>query len=206
MGRLPRTRSALVLLLLVIAGCTTLKRCAYEGIGRDAWQHPAEVIEALALRPGDHVADLGSGTGYFTFRLARAVGPRGKVYAVDVDEALNAELRAQAAREGHGNIDVIDARPDDPGLPAGAIDLIFTSNTYHHLKNRAAYFARLKTSLKPGGRLAIIEFDGRGWMPLFSHSTPPETITSEMRTAGYTLQKQHDFLPRQSFLVFTPDG
>lgn len=198
-----RPPSALLLALLLLAGCTTLKRCTYEGFGRDAWQEPERVVQALGLGPGNQVADLGSGGGYFTFRLAKAVGPTGKVYAVDIDEAMNADLRARAAQEGHKNVEVVLARPDDPRLPPGAIDLVLTSNTYHHLKDRTAYFAKLKKALKPQGRVAIIDFDSRGWMQSVGHYTDPETIKSEMRAAGYRLEKEHAFLSKQSFLVFS---
>lgn len=202
---MPRVRqpSALLLALLLLAGCTTLKRWAYEGFGRDGWQEPERVVQALELRPGDRVADLGSGSGYFTFRLARAVGPTGYIHAVDIDEAMNADLRARAKQEGHANVEVILAKPDDPLLPPGAIDLVFTSNTYHLMKDRTAYFARLKRYLKPEGRVAIVDFDHRGWTWLIGHSTDPETIRAEMRAAGYRLAREHTFLSKQSFLVFS---
>ena len=203
--RRPRA-SALLLTLLLLAGCTTLKRCTYEGFGRDQWQEPERVVQALGLRPGNHVADLGSGGGYFTFRLARAVGPTGKVYAVDIDEAMNADLRARAKEDGHQNVAVILAKPDDPLLPPGAIDLVFTSNTYHQLKDRTAYFARLGKSLKPDGRIAVIDFDSRGWMQSVGHYTDPEAIKAEMRAAGYRLEREHTFLGKQSFLVFSRAG
>ena len=128
------------------------------------------------------------------------------MYAVDIDEALNADLRARAAREGHADVEVILARPDDPLLPPAAIDLIFPSNTYHHLKDRIAYFANVKRSLAPAGRIAIIDFDGRGWLPSFGHYTESGTIKAELRAAGYRLELEHTFLPKQSFLVFAPGG
>src|SRR5688572_7350174 len=99
---------------LALAGCTALKQCAYEGIGRDDWQKPDEVIRSLDIRPGDHVADVGSGSGYFTFRLAKAVGPSGKVYAVDVDQGLKNALAKKARDEGYRHIETILAQVDDP--------------------------------------------------------------------------------------------
>jgi ubiquinone/menaquinone biosynthesis C-methylase UbiE len=199
-----RWRSTVLVAFLLLAGCTALKRCAYEGGNRDSWQKPEEVIQALALKPGDRVADLGSGSGYFTFRLARAVGPTGKVYAVDVDEGLNRDLAGRAKRDGYGNIEVILAEPGDPRLPESSVDLFFTSNTYHHLENRARYFTTLRSTLRPGGKVAIIDFNREGWIQSLGHYTPAEDIKREMNEAGYELEREHDFLTKQSFLVFVP--
>jgi arsenite methyltransferase len=197
-----RLFAALLISFLALASCTRLKQCAYEGIGRDDWQKPDEVIRALAIRPGDRVADLGSGGGYFTFRLANAVGPKGNIYAVDVDKGLNDALARRAGNEGRSNVEVVLAQADDPLLPS-AVDLIFTSNTYHHLQNRERYFANLKKYLKPHGRIAIVEFNGAGWIESMGHHTPKEVILSEMKAAGYALQQDHGFLPRQHFLIFS---
>jgi arsenite methyltransferase len=197
-----RSLAALALLVL-LAGCTRVKTCAYEGDDRDEWQKPDQVVEALALEPGDTVADLGSGSGYFTFRLAEAVGAGGRVYAVDVDEAMNERLAELAAERGFANVEVVLAAADDPRLPEGAVDLVFTSNTYHHLEDRAEYFARLAPVLGPEGRIAVIEYRGQGFFQrVFPHYTPEETIRAELERAGYRLLQSFDFLPRQSFLVF----
>lgn len=201
--RLRKRRALALAFLLLAAACTTLKRCAYEGFDRESWQRPDEVIAALALRPGATVADLGSGSGYFTLRLARAVGHGGKVFAVDIDAALNRELEERARREGLHNIETILARPDDPALPR-TVDLLFTCNTYHHLKDRAAYFARAKRYLAAGARVAIIDFHRGGWIESLGHYTEPALIQREMAAAGYRLEREFDFLPKQSFLVFAP--
>ena len=195
------------LALLFLAGCAFLKQCAYEGFNRDQWQQPQKVIESLALRPGDHVADLGSGSGYFTFRLAEAVGPQGKVYAVDVDREMN-DLLAKATKEkGIDNVELILALRDDPLLPPTGVDLVFTVNTYHHFENRVAYFERLRKYLRPGGRVAVIDFDQRAWFEgMWNHYTPAEFIKREMEQAGYGLQRELTFLDRQSFLIFAPNA
>jgi ubiquinone/menaquinone biosynthesis C-methylase UbiE len=191
---------------LLAAGCAQLKQCAYAGINRDEWQQPERVIAALNLQPGDVVADLGSGGGYFTFRLAEAVGPTGKVYAVDIDRDMVDLIARRATEEGRRNIEVILAKPEDPSLPKASLDLVFTSNTYHHIKNRVAYFANLRQYLRPDGRVAIVEFDRRGWLEgLLRHYTPSEFISREMEQAGYKLQHEFDFLDRQSFLIFVPN-
>lgn len=197
----PTALAAIVVLLG--ADCTAAKRFAYSGFGRDAWQHPERVVAALNISPGDRVADLGSGGGYFTFRLADAVGPEGSVWAVDLDTGLLEYISEEAALRGQPWITTVEARPDDPLLPEGQVDLIFTCNTYHHLGDRTAYFANARRYLEPTGRVAIVEFNGEGWFQsLFSHFTPGDEIKREMAAAGYELEAEHDFLGRQSFLVF----
>jgi ubiquinone/menaquinone biosynthesis C-methylase UbiE len=191
-----------VALALATSACGAWKRFAYSGPGRDDWQQPERVVAALALAPGARVADLGAGGGYFTFRLADAVGPSGVVYAVDVDPDMLSYLRERAAAEKRANVVVIDAAYDDPRLPDGDVDLVLVVNTYHHLRGRIAYFGRVKRALRPGGRLAIIEL-AEGGFPA-GHFTSPEVIRDELEAAGYALAAQHDFLERQSFLVFTP--
>ena len=188
--------------LVLLAGCTALKRYAYEGFGRDDWQKPKQVIEALALRPGDRIADLGSGGGYFTFRFSKAVGAAGKVYAVDVDRDLLEYIAARAHDEGLRNIEAVAARYDDPLLPE-AVDLIFTSDVYHHIQDRPRYFANAGKYLKPGGRVVVIDFREKGFASMIGHATPAELVRKEMDEAGYRLEKQFDFLEKQNFLVFT---
>jgi ubiquinone/menaquinone biosynthesis C-methylase UbiE len=190
---------ALTLAAALCPSCGALKRLAYEGFGRDAWQKPDEVVALLGIRTGDHVADLGAGGGYFTFRLADAVGADGRVYAVDVDEDMIRYLRRRAAKLGYANVEVVRAEPDHPGLPEGAIDLLFTCNTYHHLANRVRYFEAALDSLEPAGRVAIVEYDEG------HHATPRQTIVDEMSRAGYRLVADHPILEQQSFLVFGPD-
>jgi predicted methyltransferase len=204
MFRAPKKYSApLLLAFCLLAGCGKLKQWAYEGVNRDHWQQPEKVIAALKLRPGDQVADLGAGGGYFTFMLAKAVGPAGKVYAVDIDREMTDLIGAQTQKESVNNVETILAKTDDPLLPKAGVDLIFTSNTYHHIDNRVTYFTNLRKYLKPGGRIAVIDYDRRAWFEgLLRHYTPTEFIKREMEQAGYALQQEHDFLDRQSFIIF----
>lgn len=199
MRRLESLTVALLVAALLLGGCAQVKKWAYERGDRDSWQQPARVIDALGVATGSRVADLGSGGGYFTFLLSTAVGPDGHVYAVDVAADMNELVAEEAKRRGVLNVETILARPDDPMLPEDGVDLLFSSNTYHHLGERVAYFARLRDRIRPGGRVAIIEFDpaahGR-------HATSPEVIRSEMRQAGYVLEVEHPFLERQSFQIF----
>lgn len=202
-----RAASALLAAALV-GGCTSFKRLAYEGFARDGWQQPERVVAALAIRPGDRVADLGSGSGYFTLRLARAVGPDGRVYAVDVDEGMNEYLRQRVAKAGVKNVEVILGRFEDPLLPDGGVDLVLVVDTYHHLEDRPAYFRNLRRDLAPDGRVAVIDFDGRKvwYMRWTGHITPRALLLREMAEAGYEVAEEFDFIDRQSFVIFRPVG
>ncbi|MDG2304893.1 MAG: methyltransferase domain-containing protein [Candidatus Binatia bacterium] len=193
--------------LILIAGCgKSWKQFAYEGMDRDGWQHPERVMEVLEIQPGDQVADLGAGSGYFTFDLAKAAGPDGVVYAVDIDPEMIALIDELATEKSVSNVKTILAKPDDPGLPDGAIDLVFTSNTYHHIADPTAYFAKLKTDLAPNGRVAILDLrPDSGWFQRwFGHASEAQKIRDEMKAAGYQLQGEQDFVEKQSFLVFAP--
>jgi SAM-dependent methyltransferase len=175
----------------------------FDDPARDAWQKPAEVIAALKLAPDAVVADIGSGTGYFAVRLARAV-PRGKVYGADVEPDMVKFLNARAARENLGNLTSHAAGEEGPNLPA-QVDLALVVDTYHHIPRRTRYFEQLKSALRPGGRIAIIDFrlDSPTGPPV-KHRIPPEQVKAEMERAGYRLHEQPDFLPNQYFLVFAP--
>ncbi|HLN87408.1 MAG TPA: class I SAM-dependent methyltransferase [Candidatus Limnocylindrales bacterium] len=191
----------------LLAGCGKLKQWAYEGFNRDQWQQPEKVIAALTLRPGDQVADLGAGGGYFTFKLAKAVGSAGKVYAVDIDREMIDLIAQRAQKESVRNVETVVATADDPRLPTTGVDLIFTSNTYHHIGSRVAYFKNLQKYLRPGGRIAVLDLDRRAWIEgLLSHYTPIDVIKREMEQAGYAPQREFDFLDRQSFLIFSANS
>lgn len=104
-----------------------------------------------------------------------------------------------------GGADLLQSRSayDDPGLPQDGVDLIFTCDTYHHLENRSAYFEHAARYLRPGGRVAILDFSGKGWfVTLFGHFTPADVIRQEMEAAGYRLERSFDFIDRQSFQIF----
>lgn len=175
---------------------------------RDQHQKPRQVIEALNLKPGLTVADLGSGSGYFTRRFIEAVTETGKVYAVDVEpEMLKYAEESVVHMHRSYTAEFILARPDSPKLPYESIDLLFVCNTYHHLDERTKYFSDTKSSLKPGGRVAIIDFyhDERSGELGFPkrHLVPRETVIAELAKAGYKLVREHHFLPKQYFLEFT---
>jgi predicted methyltransferase len=170
---------------------------------RDAWQKPHQVIQALALQPGALVADLGAGTGYFAVRLANMV-PKGRVYGVDIEPDMVKYLAERAKREKRGNLVAVAGAPDDPRLPE-KVDLILLVDVYHHIEAREDYFRRLRGYLKPGGRVAVIDFrlDSAEGPPKAARIAP-ERVSAELKAAGYALAQEHGFLPNQYFLVFTP--
>jgi cyclopropane fatty-acyl-phospholipid synthase-like methyltransferase len=170
---------------------------------RDAWQKPHEVIQALALKPDAIVADIGAGTGYFSVRFAHML-PKGKVFAADVEPQMVKHLAARAKREQLANVIAVQAAPDDPKLPE-KVDVALLVDTYHHIDDRVAYFSRLKNSLGTGGRIAIIDFTMDSEIgPPPRARIEPEQVKRELGRAGYKLASEHDFLPNQYFLVFTP--
>ncbi len=170
---------------------------------RDAWQKPHEVIGALAPKPDAIIADIGSGTGYFSVRFAHMV-PKGRVYGVDTEPDMVKYLAERAKREGLDNITAVKAAAGDPRLPEKA-DLIILVDVYHHIGNRERYFGKLRDSLKPGGRLAVIDFrmDSPEGPPKAARIAPAQ-VQSELKQAGYALDREHGFLPNQYFLVFRP--
>lgn len=170
---------------------------------RDAWQKPHEVIQALALKPDAVVADIGAGTGYFATRLAHRV-PKGRVYAVDTEPDMVRHLNERAQRNGLKNLSAVTGTPNDPRLPQKA-DLVLLVDVYHHIGERERYFSKLSGNLKPGGRVAIIDFrmDSPEGPPKAAR-IEPERVKAEMKRAGYELAQEHAFLPRQYFLVFQP--
>ena len=173
---------------------------SFDDPARDKWQMPDRIIAALDLKPGMSVADVGAGTGYFTVRLAKAPGV--SVLAVDIEPKMLEHLKTRAAAEKLANVSTVLAGANSPNLPQ-PVDVVLVVDTYHHLPNRPVYFRELRKSLKPGGRVAIVDFrkDAPDGPPAHFRFTP-EQITAEMKEAGYTLAASHDFLPRQHFLVY----
>jgi arsenite methyltransferase len=201
-------RAAFLVVLSVMFGCSGVTKLDLTTLGRGTWQRPADVIEALDLKEGDQVADLGAGEGYFVAELSEAVGESGKVYAVDVEGEIVVAL-AERFPPDASNVESILGRYDDPLLPDGGVDLILIVNTYHHIEDRPAYFRQLKQDLRPSGRVAVLEpnEDLGGLLRLAldeGHTSSAPVVEEEMREAGFEVAARHDFLPVQIFRVFVP--
>ncbi len=162
----------------------------------------------MSLHPGDAVADVGAGTGYFLPALSRAVGPSGTVFAVEVEPALTEYLRDRSDREGLANVVPVLASYDNPRLPRRSLDAALIVDTYHHIDARRAYFRRFAELLKPGGRVAVVDWK-QGDLPVGPpprHRVPAEQVIGEMQAAGYHLTQRPEILPYQYFLIFEPAG
>ena len=172
----------------------------------DPKNKPDEILKALGLQQRQKVADVGSGGGYFALRFAEIVEAEGRVFAVDTNPKFLEFIQDSAKEKVLTNVETVLTEEDKPILPEKSVDLVFMRNVCHHLSNRVDYFRRLRNSLKTSGRVAIIEYrSGRGFSfhRLFGHYVAKETIIEEMKEAGYKLEKELDFLPEQSFTLFS---
>ena len=178
-----------------------------ESADRAAWQKPDEVIAALNIKPGERIADVGCGPGYFTLPLAEAVGPAGKVWAVDIQAEMLDRLREHIAERGVSNIEPQLVPENDPRLPPGQVDTVFIVNTYHHFSYRPVYVSKLRRALAPGGRIVILDFipksrEQRGFGPRLEMQLDRATIDSEMAASGLQPTAVHRFLPEQYFVEY----
>jgi ubiquinone/menaquinone biosynthesis C-methylase UbiE len=175
-----------------------------EDPARDAYQMPDAVLRALALRGGEVVADIGAGSGYFTVRLAAAVGPTGRVYGVDVDPDMVRHLNRRVRDTGITNVVSILSAPDDPLLPDASVDRFFVCDTWHHIEDQAKYLTLMKKMLKPGGEVVMIDFkkEATPMGPPLEMRIARAALVQQMQAAGFRLAAEHTFLPYQYFLVF----
>jgi arsenite methyltransferase len=200
---LNRCLSALLILSLWLAGCAEWGYRHMNDPSRDAWQKPKQVVEKLGIKPGARVADLGAGGGYFTWYLAAAVGPQGKVYAVEIDDTALGIIEKEMKSRGVTNVVPVRAEPGDAKLPE-PVDLVFSCDTYHHMEDRVAYFRSLARYLKPDGKVAILDFYAQGFFSgLLGHGTTKEEVRREMESAGYRLAADYDLIDPQHFQIFS---
>ncbi len=174
--------------------------------GRAEWQKPDEVIRALKLLPGETLCDVGSGPGYFALRAARLLEASGWVYAEDVEASMIDALRDRVSQARLSNVTPILGLPEDPLLPRAACDVILVVNTYHLFPNGPAFLRRLAKSLKPGGRLANIDFHKRETPqgPVLARRVAREAFLADAQRASFKLVAEEKFLPYQYFLLLKP--
>ena len=171
---------------------------------RDAYQKPQEVVKALKIEEGEVIADIGAGSGYFSVRLARPVGEKGRVYAVDVNPDLIVHLNRRVRNLNLKNVVTILCAPDDPLLADGSVNRVLICDTWHHIPGHAKYLALLKRMLKPGGQVIMIDFKKAKTPvgPPMELRIDRDDLVREMETNGFQLAAEHTFLEYQYFLVF----
>ena len=179
---------------------------ALEDPKRDAYQKPHEVLTALNLKPGEVIADIGAGSGYFTFRIAHHVGAKGKVFAVDVSPDMIRHMNRRIRDSKAANVVSVLAEPDDPLLGERSIDRFFICNVWHHVENPTKYLSMMKKMLKPGGEIVVIDFHKKElpFGPPLEMKIAREDLLKQMEANGFLVTKEHTFLPYQYFLVFAP--
>jgi SAM-dependent methyltransferase len=163
-------------------------------------QPPSRVLDAIGVEAGMTVAEIGAGRGRYAVQLAVRVGPKGRVFAEDIDADALDHLRRRCQRGGLENVTVILGDVNDPKLPQGQLDLIWIVSSYHHFEDPVALLRRARSSLKADGRLAIGE-----WISINEigrHGTSPENIVRQMKSAGYELEKIDSFLKANNFLIY----
>lgn len=175
-----------------------------ESPDRDEWQKPQLILDALGVADASVVADVGAGAGWFTVRLARRVGPNGRVYAQDVQQEMLDAVTRRVTREGLSNVVSWLGRANDPLLPPGALDAILTVDVLHEIDDRVTLLQNLRRALKPGGRLGVVDFlpGGGGPGPDADERVAPSVIEAEAAKAGLVVKRRETFLPFQYFLIF----
>ena len=165
---------------------------------RDAWQRPEEVVRLMEIAPGATVADLGAGTGYFLKHLSKAVGPEGRVLALDIEPSMVEYMRDRATREGLANVEARVVAGDDPGLAVGSAHRVLIVDTWHHIPDRPAYGRKLAAGLAPGGAVLVVDFplDGTRGPPPHARIAP-EQVVRELEAAGMRAQIVEESLPDQ---------
>jgi predicted methyltransferase len=174
-----------------------------EGPDRDAWQRPERVMDALQIAEGSIVADLGAGGGWFTIRLARRVGPNGRVYAEDIQHQMIESIKRRVEREQLRNVDTILGSPSDPALPT-PVDAALIVEAYSEMENPVLLLRNVAARLKPDGLVGIIEYkkDGGGPGPAMDERVDPENVIRAAEAAGLRLVRRETFLRYQFMLVF----
>ena len=182
------------------------------GVGGAGWlerperedeEAPSKALDALDLKPGMVVADIGAGSGYYTSRMARRVGPAGRVYATDIQQGMIDLLDRRIRSEGLANVTTVLGGMDDPKLPPRAIDLAIMVDVYHELQQPQVFLQRLKESFKPGGRLVLLEFRKEDpKVPILEvHKMSVAEVKQEMEAEGFVLDRVIDVLPWQHIIV-----
>lgn len=181
-----------------------LKLGLLERPDRDYWQKPSQIMDALGIAERSVVADVGAGSGWFTVRLARRVGPNGIVYAQDIQPQMIQAIERRVKREGLRNVRPILGTTDDQRLPPAAIDAVLIVDVIHEVEKRVSLLRQVARALRPQGRIGIVDFKkdaGGGPGPPLDQRVEPDTLIGDAQLAGLRLYKRETFLPYEFLLV-----
>jgi len=175
-----------------------------EAPDRDRWQRPDRIMDALGIADASRVADVGAGSGWFTIRLARRVGPQGVVYAEDVQQEMLNAISRRVQREGLANVRPVLGRGPDPRLPEASLDAVLIVDAYHEIEDRIGFLTNVARSLKPQGRIGVVDFkvEGGGPGPDLDERVNPDAVVADAARAGLRMVSSETFLQYQYFLVF----
>ena len=171
---------------------------------REAEEAPEQALDALGIRAGMVVADVGAGTGYMSLRMARRVGPTGKVYANDLQPEMLQKLRSKSQREKLSNVETVEGTEPDPKLPPNTMDLVLLVDVYHEFSQPQAMLDKIRESLKPDGRLVLLEYRKEDpKVPIRpEHKMSVAEVKTEVEAEGYKLDQVIEKLPRQHIIIF----
>ena len=173
---------------------------------REQEEHPDEALQAIGIRRGMVVADVGAGSGVMTFKMAKLVGAPGKVYAEDIQPAMLEIVRERAQQDKVTNVQTVLGTTSDPKLPAGALDLILLVDVYHEFSHPQAMLDRMREALKPNGRLVLLEYRKEDpSVPILpDHKMSVSEVRAEVEPEGFQFDQVIEVLPRQHIIIFRP--
>jgi arsenite methyltransferase len=192
-----------ILTLFLTSACTTAsdsQRRFNELASESRWQ-PDRVLDTLAIAKGSAIGDLGAGGGYYTYRLAEITGPEGRVIAADINPEFIANIKKEARTRGLNHVEAVVSTADDSKFDDASLDLIFFRNTFHHIDNKGDYLRRLATKLRPGGRIALIDYREDASILLLWHNVSRDEILESVNQSGLTVAREYDFLEGQYFFI-----
>jgi ubiquinone/menaquinone biosynthesis C-methylase UbiE len=169
---------------------------------RDDWQQPQKIFKAIGVKKGMHIGEPGAGRGYYTLKLARKVGPTGKIYANDIDEDVLDTLKYRVKSADLTNVKIIKGKPKDPLFPKNRLDMVFMSYVLHHISDQISFLENMKASLKPGATVVILAQDPAKSDDAIGHFMEKEEILAVMKDAGYRLIRTLDFLKKDTIYIY----
>lgn len=196
---------ALFIPILFLIGCFLLPGIIHAQSQRDNWQQPEKILDSLQIQPGMVIGEAGAGDGYFTFKLSKRIGPSGKIYANDIDSEKLETLKEHIEHDSITNIAPLLGKIEDPCFPDSSLDMVIMVYVIHHLEKPVAFFKNIKSDLKTGAAVVIVERDPDKHGGRNSHFLPKEDIQKILIESQYKIEKIMTFLSRDNIYIAYPD-